>query len=145
MINFKQHMENIHPCLLEYFEYLEGRINDALSSINKSKTIAVLSYDLNLSQEYDMYISEHVGQIATGEVHSNDDIQVTLANYGFNIIKNAYFLVFRSSGRAVIYYNNNKMWRDTTQMEYYCMDNEIGRKILINPTTKVMKLVRTNV
>lgn len=25
MINFKQHMENIHPCLLEYFEYLEGR------------------------------------------------------------------------------------------------------------------------
>ena len=145
MINFKQHMENIHPCLLEYFEYLEGRINDALSSISKSKTIAVLSYDLNLSQEYDMYISERVGQIATGEVHSNDDIQVTLANYELNIIKNAYFLVFRSSGRAVIYYNNNKMWRDTTQMEYYCMDNEIGRKVLINPTTGLMKLVRTNV
>ena len=27
----------------------------------------------------------------------------------------------------------------------YCMDNEIGRKILINPTTRVMKLVRTGV
>ena len=26
MINFKQHMENIHPCLLEYFEHLEGII-----------------------------------------------------------------------------------------------------------------------
>lgn len=26
MINFKQHMENIHPCLLEHFEYLEGLI-----------------------------------------------------------------------------------------------------------------------
>lgn len=48
MINFKQHMENIHPCLLEYFEY-------------------------------------------------------------------------------------------------YCMDNEIARKVLINPTTGLMKLVRTNV
>ena len=68
-----------------------------------------------------------------------------MSNDELNIIKNAYFLVFRSSGRAVIYYNNNKMWRDTTQMEYYCMDNEIGRKVLINPTTRVMKLVRTNV
>ena len=104
-----------------------------------------MSYDLNLSQEYDIFISERIGQIATGEAQSNDDIQVTLANYGLNIIKNAYFLVFRSSDRAVIYYNNNKMGRDTTQMEYYCMDNEIGRKILINPTTRVMKLVRTNV
>lgn len=145
MINFKQHMENIHPCLLEYFEYLEGKIDNALSSISKSKTIAVLSYDLNLSQEYDIYISERIGQIATGEANSNDDIEVTLANYGLNIIKNAYFLVFRSSDRAVIYYNNNKMGRDTTQMEYYCMDNEIGRKILINPTTRKMKLVRTGV
>ena len=143
MINFKQHMENIHPCLLEYFEYLEGRINDALSS--KSKTTIVLSYDLNLPQEYDIFISERIGQIATGEAHSNDDIKVTLANYGLNLIKNAYFLVFRSSDRAVIYYNNNKMGRDTTQMEYYCMDNEIGRKILINPTTRVMTLVRTGV
>ena len=26
MINFKQHMKNIHPCLLEHFEYLEGVI-----------------------------------------------------------------------------------------------------------------------
>ena len=145
MINFKQHMENIHPCLLEYFDYLEGRINDALSSNRKSKTTAVLSYDLNLPQEYDMYISERIGQIATGEAHSDDDVKVTLANYGLDIIKNAYFLVFRSSSRAVIYYNNNKIGRDTTQMEYYCMDNEIGRKILINPTTREMKLVRTNV
>lgn len=145
MINFKQHMENIHPCLLEYFEYLEGRINDALSSESKSKTTAVLSYDLNLPQEYDMYITERIGQIATGEVHSDNDEEVTLANYGLDIIKNAYFLVFRSTDRAVIYYNNNKMGRDTAQMEYYCMDNEIGRKILINPTTRKMKLVRTNV
>ena len=142
MINFKHHMENIHPCLLEYFEYLEGRIN-ALQ--NRSKTTVVLSYDLNLPQEYDMFITERVGQIATGEAHSNEDIEVTLANYGLNLIKNAYFLVFRSSSRAVIYYNNNKMGRDTTQMEYYCMDNEIGRKILINPTTRKMKLVRTGV
>ena len=142
MINFKHHMENIHPCLLEYFEYLEGRIN-ALH--NRSKTTVVLSYDLNLPQEYDMFITERVGQIATGEAHSNEDIEVTLANYGLNLIKNAYFLVFRSSSRAVIYYNNNKMGRDTTQMEYYCMDNEIGRKILINPTTRKMKLVRTGV
>ena len=143
MINFKQHMENIHPCLLEYFEYLEGRINDALSS--GSKTTVVLSYDINLPQKYDIFISGRVGQIATGETQSNDDIETTLTDYGLNLIKNAYFLVFRSSGRAVIYYNNNKMWRDTTQMEYYCMDNEIGRKVLINPTTRVMKLVRTGV
>ena len=95
---------------------------------------------------YDMFISESVGKIATGEAHSDDDdIHVTLANYGLNLIKNAYFLVFRSSDRAVIYYNNDKMGRDTTQMEYYCMDNEIGRKVLINPTTRVMKLVRTGV
>lgn len=143
MINFKQHMENIHPCLLEYFEYLEGRINDALSS--GSKTTVVLSYDKFLPQEYDILISGLVGQIATGEAHSNDDREITLTNDELNIIKNAYFLVFRSSGRAVIYYNNNKMWRDTTQMEYYCMDNEIGRKLLINPSTRVMKLVRTTV
>lgn len=63
----------------------------AYYSISKSKTTAVLSYDLNLSQEYDIFISERIGQIATGEAHSNDDIQVTLANYGLNIIKNAYF------------------------------------------------------
>ena len=143
MINFKQHMENIHPCLLEYFEYLEGRINDALSS--GSKTTVVLSYDKFLPQEYDILIPGLVGQIATGEAHSNDDRETTLSNDELNIIKNAYFLVFRSSGRAVIYYNNNKMWRDTTQMEYYCMDTEIGRKVLINPSTRVMKLVRTNV
>ena len=143
MINFKQHMENIHPCLLEYFEYLEDKINDALSS--GSKTTVVLSYDKFLPQEYDILISGMIGQIATGEAHSNDDRETTLSNDELNIIKNAYFLVFRSSGRAVIYYNNNKMWRDTTQMEYYCMDNEINRKILINPTTRVMKLVRTNV
>ena len=143
MINFKQHMENIHPCLLEYFEYLEGKINDALSS--GSKTTVVLSYDKFLPQEYDILISGMIGQIATGEAHSNDDRETTLSDDELNIIKNAYFLVFRSSGRAVIYYNNNKMWRDTTQMEYYCMDNEIGRKLLINPTTKVMKLVRTGV
>ena len=143
MINFKQHMENIHPCLLEYFEYLEGRINDALSS--GSKTTVVLSYDINLPQKYDIFISGRVGQIATGETQSNDDIETTLTDYGLNLIKNAYFLVFRSSGRAVIYYNNNKMGRDATQMEYYCMDNEIGRKVLINPTTRVMKLVRTGV
>lgn len=143
MINFKQHMENIHPCLLEYFEYLEDKINDALSS--GSKTTVVLSYDKFLPQEYDILIPGLVGQIATGEAHSNDDRETTLSNDELNIIKNAYFLVFRSSGRAVIYYNNNKMWRDTTQMEYYCMDNEIGRKILINPTTRLMKLVRTNV
>ena len=143
MINFKQHMENIHPCLLEYFEYLEGRINDALSS--GSKTTVVLSYDKFLPQEYDILISGMIGQIATGEAHSNDDRETTLSNDELNIIKNAYFLVFRSSGRAVIYYNNNKMWRDTTQMEYYCMDNEIGRKVLINPSTRVMKLVRTGV
>ena len=143
MINFKQHMENIHPCLLEYFEYLEGRINDALSS--GSKTTVVLSYDKFLPQEYDILIPGLVGQIATGEAHSNDDRETTLSNDELNIIKNAYFLVFRSSGRAVIYYNNNKMWRDTTQMEYYCMDNEIGRKVLINPSTRVMKLVRTGV
>ena len=143
MINFKQHMKNIHPCLLEYFEYLEGRINDALSS--GSKTTVVLSYDKFLPQEYDILIPGLVGQIATGEAHSNDDRETTLTNDELNIIKNAYFLVFRSSGRAVIYYNNNKMWRDTTQMEYYCMDNEIARKVLINPTTGLMKLVRTNV
>ena len=143
MINFKHHMENIHPCLLEYFEYLEGRINDALSS--GSKTTVVLSYDKFLPQEYDILIPGLVGQIATGEAHSNDDRETTLSNDELNIIKNAYFLVFRSSGRAVIYYNNNKMWRDTTQMEYYCMDNEIERKVLINPSTRVMKLVRTNV
>ena len=143
MINFKQHMENIHPCLLEYFEYLEGKIDNALSSGNK--TTVVLSYDKFLPQEYDILIPGLVGQIATGEAHSNDDREITLTNDELNIIKNAYFLVFRSSGRAVIYYNNNKMWRDTTQMEYYCMDNEIGRKVLINPTTRVMKLVRTNV
>ena len=143
MINFKQHMENIHPCLLEYFEYLEGRINDALSS--GSKTTVVLSYDKFLPQEYDILISGMIGQIATGEAHSNDDRETTLSNDELDIIKNAYFLVFRSSGRAVIYYNNNKMWRDTTQMEYYCMDNEIGRKVLINPSTRVMKLVRTGV
>lgn len=143
MINFKQHMENIHPCLLEYFEYLEDRINDALSS--GSKTTVVLSYDKFLPQEYDILIPGLVGQIATGEAHSNDDRETTLSNDELNIIKNAYFLVFRSSGRAVIYYNNNKMWRDTTQMEYYCMDNEIARKVLINPTTRLMKLVRTNV
>ena len=143
MINFKQHMENIHPCLLEYFEYLEGRINDALSS--GSKTTVVLSYDKFLPQEYDILIPGMIGQIATGEAHSNDDREITLSNDELNIIKNAYFLVFRSSGRAVIYYNNNKMWRDTTQMEYYCMDNEIGRKLLINPSTRVMKLVRTGV
>ena len=143
MINFKQHMENIHPCLLEYFEYLEGRINDALSS--GSKTTVVLSYDKFLPQKYDILIPGLVGQIATGEAHSNDDRETTLSNDELNIIKNAYFLVFRSSGRAVIYYNNNKMWRDTTQMEYYCMDNEIGRKVLINPSTRVMKLVRTGV
>ena len=250
MINFKQHMENIHPCLLEHFEYLEGLIgqrslarigtlnaqsednvytgemypflddesskyaliivdgkgakfirfitgthtflnvkivwsNNTLTignnpdtnldnyalvivgdwtdeglgrfyeeycklynkiyAIIENKTTVVLSYDLDLPQEYDMFISERVGKIATGEAHSDDDVQVTLANYGLNLIKNAYFLVFRSSDRAVIYYNNNKMGRDTTQMEYYCMDNEIGRKILINPTTRVMKIVRTNV
>ena len=143
MINFKQHMENIHPCLLEYFEHLEGKIDNALSS--GSKTTVVLSYDKFLPQEYDILIPGLVGQIATGEAHSNDDRETTLSNDDINIIKNAYFLVFRSSGRAVIYYNNNKMWRDTTQMEYYCMDNEIGRKVLINPTTRVMKLVRTNV
>ena len=143
MINFKQHMENIHPCLLEYFEYLEDKINDALSS--GSKTTVVLSYDKFLPQEYDILISGMIGQIATGEAHSNDDRETTLSNDELNIIKNAYFLVFRSSGRAVIYYNNNKMCRDTTQMEYYCMDNEINRKILINPTTRVMKLVRTGV
>ena len=143
MINFKQHMENIHPCLLEYFEYLEGRINDALSS--GSKTTVVLSYDKFLPQEYDILIPGLVGQIATGEAHSNDDRETTLSTDELNIIKNAYFLVFRSSGRAVIYYNNNKRWRDTTQMEYYCMDNEIGRKLLINPSTRVMKLVRTGV
>lgn len=143
MINFKQHMENIHPCLLEYFEYLEGKIDNALSS--GSKTTVVLSYDKFLPQEYDILIPGLVGQIATGEAHSNDDRETTLSNDELNIIKNAYFLVFRSSGRAVIYYNNNKMWRDTTQMEYYCMDNEINRKVLINPTTGLMKLVRTNV
>lgn len=54
MINFKQHMENIHPCLLEYFEYLESKINDALSS--ESKTTVVLSYDKFLPQEYDILI-----------------------------------------------------------------------------------------
>ena len=143
MINFKHHMENIHPCLLEYFEYLENKINDALSS--GSKTTVVLSYDKFLPQEYDILIPGLVGQIATGESHSNDDREITLSNDELNIIKNAYFLVFRSSGRAVIYYNNNKMWRDTTQMEYYCMDNEIARKVLINPSTRVMKVVRTNV
>ena len=143
MKNFKQHMQNIHPCLLEYFEYLEGRINDALSG--GSKTTVVLSYEEHLPQEYDILIPGLVGQIATGEAHSNDDREITLSNDDINIIKNAYFLVFRSSGRAVIYYNNNRMWRDTTQMEYYCMDNEIGRKLLINPTTRVMKLVRTGV
>ena len=141
MINFKQHMENIHPCLLEYFEYLEGRINDALSS--GSKTTVVLSYDKFLPQEYDILIPEMIGQIATGEVHSDDyERETTLSDDELNIIKNAYFLVFRSSGRAVIYYNNNKMLRDTTQMEYYCMDYEIGRTLLINPTTRVMKLVK---
>ena len=143
MINFKQHMGNIHPCLLEYFKYLEDKIDNALSSGNK--TTVVLSYDKFLPQEYDILIPGLVGQIATGEANSNDDREITLSNDELNIIKNAYFLVFRSSGRAVIYYNNNKMWRDTTQMEYYCMDNEIARKVLINPTTGLMKLVRTNV
>ena len=125
---------------------LEGRINDALSSISKSKRTVVLTYDFNLPQEYDTFISERFGKIATGEANSDDDdIHVTLIDYELNLIKNAYFLVFRSSDRAVIYYNNDKMGRDTTQMEYYCMDNEIGRKVLINPTTRVMKLVRTGV
>ena len=140
MINFKQHMENIHPCLLEYFEYLEGRINDALSS--GSKTTVVLSYDKFLPQEYDILISGRVGQIATGEVYSNDDIETNLSNDEFNIIKNACFLVFRSSGRAVIYFNNTKMGGDTTQMEYQCMDYQIDRKVLINSSTRIMNLVR---
>lgn len=142
MINFEHHMENIHPCLLEHFKYLEDKIDNASSSV---KTTVVLSYDLSLPEKYDIFISRLIGQIATGEAHSNDDKEATLTNYGLNLIKNAYFLVFRSSDRAVIYYNNNKMGRDTTQMEYYCMDNEIGRKVLINPTTRVMKLVKTNV
>lgn len=143
MKNFKQHMSNIHPCLLEYLDRLEKKLDNALSGGNK--TTVVLSYEEHLSEEYDILIPALVGQIATGEASSNDDRETTLSVNDLNIIKNAYFLVFRSSGAAVIYYNNNKMWRDTTEMEYDCMNMEVGRKLLINPTSKIMKLQRTEV
>lgn len=143
MKNFRQHMNNIHPCLLEYFEYLENRIDLAQASGNK--TTVVLSYEEFLSEEYDILIPGFIGEIATGEASSTDDIETTLTDADLNTIKNAYFLVFRSSSAAVIYYNNNKMWRDTTEMKYDCMNYEIGRTVLINPTTKKMKLQRTEV
>ena len=122
----------------------DSRIMNLLTSMFNTMEVSDIMTD-DIRKEYDIFISGRVGQIATGEDHSNDDIEMTLTNYALDIIKNAYFLVFRSSDRAVIYYNNNKMGRNTTQIEYYCMDNEISRKVLINPTTRVMKLVRTNV
>ena len=33
MKNFKQHMNNIHPCLLEYFEQLEKKIDSKLGGV----------------------------------------------------------------------------------------------------------------
>lgn len=136
-------MANIHPCLLEYLDKLEKKINSALSGGNK--TTVVLSYEEHLSEEYDILIPGLVGQIATGEASSTDDRETTLSVSDINTIKNAYFLVIRSSGAAVIYFNNNEMWRDTTEMRYDCMNGEVGRRILINPTTRVMKLQRTEV
>lgn len=143
MKNFKQHMGNIHPCLLEYLNKLEKKLDNALSGGNK--TTVVLTDTEYLSEEYDILIPSMIREVATGEASSQVDNETTLSVNDLNTIKNAYFLVFRSSSAAIIYYNNNKMWRDTNQMEFDCMNMEVGRKILINPTSRVMIVQRTEV
>lgn len=141
MKNFRQHMSNIHPCLLEYFEYLEGRID--LAQAGGSKTTIVLTDDKFIEEDYDIIIDSTFRAIATGKAQSESDIENTITDEDLELIKNAYFLVFRADNSAVIYYNNNKMWRNTTEIKYECMNSEVGRRVLVNPATKIMKLQRT--
>ena len=67
MINFKHHMEDIHPCLLEYFEYLDSFDCFLLESqLNKYSTDFYQDEDRTLaisttpfSYNNNIYILEH--------------------------------------------------------------------------------------